>query len=120
MALLLMQLQCTVAKTTLGEVLEFVLKHKGDKLFRFFSDQEILAILHKASRDGSLFIVNGKDGITGMVIAYQVNDNEFKVDHLLCTTKEAFQWMRKMARQRMGDRICRYVRRGKLKQLRRY
>lgn len=115
-----MELQCIPVKTTLGEVLDFVLKNKGNKLFRFFSDQEILATLWKASHDGSLFIVNDKHGISGMTIAYKVNDNEFKVDHLLCTTKEAFQWMKKMARQRMGNRICKYVRRGKLKQLRRY
>lgn len=115
-----MQLQYTVASCGLKDVLEFVLRNKGSKLFRFFNDEEILAVLWKASRENSLFIVNDKQGITGMVIASIVNDNEFKVDHLLCTTNEAFVLMRKMARQSMNGRICKYVRRGKLKQLRRY
>ena len=115
-----MQLQFTAAKTSLAEVLKFVLEHKRDKLFRFFSDEEILATLWKASRDGSLYIVNENDKVTGMVIASKVNDKEFRVDHLLCTTKQAFQWMRKMARQVMDGRTCVYMRRGKSKQLKRY
>ena len=64
-----MQLQFTAAECGLKDVLEFVLRNKKDKLFRFSNDEEILAVLWKASRENSLFIVNDKQGITGMVIA---------------------------------------------------
>ena len=102
------------------DVFEYVLRHKGERAFRFYPEQDILVELLRAHYAGGLFIVNGLVGeITGMVIAEVVNDNEFEVKQLICTHPTALKWMRKMGRKVFGGRMCRYVKFGVAKTLRR-
>ena len=115
-----MELQSTV-DVGIYDVLDFILKHRrGSGCFRDWPMLAIEVTLLAAAQNRSLYITREQCNITGMIIAYPVDDNYFQVDQLLCVSKQAFKDFRGMGRKLFGSRKCVYRRDDKVKILKHY
>jgi hypothetical protein len=115
-----MELQSTVDIST-HDVLEFILRHrKASGCFRDWPRIAVEVSLLAAAQARALYITRECGAITGMIIAYIVDDNSFQVDQLLCTTKQAFKDFRAMGQKLFGQKRCVYRRGDKVKILNHY
>jgi len=62
---------------TAGQLLDFVLENKGDKVFRNLSKEEIAGLLVEGLRDETIYFSETSDGkITGMILAYRIPERK--------------------------------------------
>ena len=58
---------------TVGQLVEWVKKHRGDKVFRGYTDEELVASISEAANENTLFYEASEDGtIHGMVYAMKM------------------------------------------------
>jgi len=112
-----MELQSTAVDYK--DVIKFILANRKNGAFDY-PDDVLENVIKYAIYKKHLYITLDGNVITGIIIAYIVDDFNIKVELLICTTKEAFQRFRKMGRQLFGNRKCEYCRFNKDKILTRY
>ena len=57
---------------TAGQLLDFVLENRTDKVFKGFSKEEVAAAINEGIEDGTLFYATDGEKITGMILGEKI------------------------------------------------
>lgn len=59
--------------TTVGQLLDFVLENRTNKVFKGFSDAQVAASIAEGLQDGTLFYAEKEGKLIGMILAIKIH-----------------------------------------------
>ena len=79
---------------TVGALLEFILKHREDKVFKGFTKEEVAGAIAEGIEDGMLFYASDGEKITGMILAEKIHTPKivFVVENLAMSLRTLKQF----------------------------
>jgi len=76
---------------TVKQIIDYVMQNKRGNAFRNFTEQEVLRSVLTALSNNALIVCSDGSTITGIALAYKVDDTVIHVSQILTTSEDAFR-----------------------------
>ena len=98
---------------TAGQLLDFILEHREDKVFKGFSKEKVASLVREGIFNGTLYYSLSKDNkITGMILAEKREDNVLFILENLSMSIETLSEFAKIASYRFPGMKLEAMRHG--------